>query len=129
MRVRVRVSTGLVVATEVFVSAGLLVAVLVMFLAVTTIGMDGHGCGVLGTRGTLGEVRRLSFAEKLSQAVLTAKVKRLSIAFGMESGRFVHGHFAYWVFDDGFRFFHCRFSAVSAVTSPDCSPEVTFEVP
>jgi hypothetical protein len=38
--------------------------------------------------------------------VVAAKVERLSLAFGVESGRFVHGHSADRVFGHGFRFFH-----------------------
>jgi hypothetical protein len=36
--------------------------------------------------------------KKLFPAVLAAKVKRLSIAFGAERFRFVHRHAAYWIF-------------------------------
>ena len=39
-------------------------------------------------------------------AVVAAKVERLSIAFGVESGCFVHVHSADGVFGRGFRFFH-----------------------
>jgi len=38
---------------------------------------------------------------KLLPTVVAAKVKRLSIAFGMESGGFVHGHSADGVFGHG----------------------------
>jgi hypothetical protein len=38
--------------------------------------------------------------------VVTAKVERLSIAFGVESGCFAHGHAADGVFGLGFRFIH-----------------------
>jgi hypothetical protein len=41
--------------------------------------------------------------------VVTAKIERLSIAFGVESGRFVHGHSADGVFGHGSRFFHGMF--------------------
>jgi hypothetical protein len=44
--------------------------------------------------------------QKLLPTVFAAKVERLSIAFGVESGCFVHGHSADRVFGDGFRFFH-----------------------
>lgn len=38
--------------------------------------------------------------------MVAAEIKRLSIAFGMESGGFVHGHPADGVFGYGFRFIH-----------------------
>jgi hypothetical protein len=38
--------------------------------------------------------------------VVAAKVERLSVAFGMESGCFVYGHSTDGVFGHGFRFFH-----------------------
>jgi hypothetical protein len=38
--------------------------------------------------------------------MVAAKVERLSIAFGVESGCFVHGHSADGVFGHGFRFSH-----------------------
>jgi len=44
--------------------------------------------------------------QKLLPTVVAAKVERLSIAFGVESSRFVHGHSADGVFSRGFRFFH-----------------------
>jgi hypothetical protein len=44
--------------------------------------------------------------QKLLPTVVAAKVERLSIAFGVESGCFVHGHSADGVFGRGFRFFH-----------------------
>jgi len=44
--------------------------------------------------------------QKLFPAVVAAKVERLSIALGVESGCFVHGHSADGVFGHGFRFFH-----------------------
>jgi hypothetical protein len=44
--------------------------------------------------------------QKLLSAVVAAKVERLSIAFGVESGCFVHRHAADGVFGHGFRFFH-----------------------
>src|ERR1035441_2442863 len=44
--------------------------------------------------------------QKLLPAVVAAKVERLSIAFAVESGCFVHGHSADGVFGHGFRFFH-----------------------
>jgi hypothetical protein len=51
--------------------------------------LDTEGCG-----------------QKLLPTVVAAKVERLSIAFGVESGCFVHGHSADGVFGRGFRFFH-----------------------
>jgi hypothetical protein len=44
--------------------------------------------------------------QKLLPTVIAAKVEHLSIAFGMESGCFVHVHSADGVFGHGFRFFH-----------------------
>jgi hypothetical protein len=44
--------------------------------------------------------------QKLFPTVVAAKVERLSLAFGVESGRFVHDHSADGVFGHGFRFFH-----------------------
>jgi hypothetical protein len=44
--------------------------------------------------------------QKLLPAVVAAKVERLSVAFAVESGCFVHGHSAEGVFGHGFRFFH-----------------------
>jgi hypothetical protein len=38
--------------------------------------------------------------------MVAAKVERLSIAFGVERGCFIHGHAADGVFGHGFRFFH-----------------------
>jgi hypothetical protein len=38
--------------------------------------------------------------------MVAAKVERLSIAFGVESGCLVHGHSADGVFGHGLRFFH-----------------------
>jgi hypothetical protein len=40
--------------------------------------------------------------QKLLPTLVAAKVERLSIAFGVESGRFVHGHSADGVFGHGF---------------------------
>jgi hypothetical protein len=55
--------------------------------------------------------------QKLLPAVVAAKVKRLSIAFGVESGGFIHGHSADGVFGHGFRFFHDHVSfLVNAIT-------------
>jgi hypothetical protein len=48
--------------------------------------------------------------QKLLPAVVAAKVKRLAIAFGLESGCFVHGHSADGVFGFGFRFVHGQIS-------------------
>jgi hypothetical protein len=44
--------------------------------------------------------------QKLLPTSLAAKVERLSLSFGVESGCCVHGHSADGVFGDGFRFFH-----------------------
>jgi hypothetical protein len=44
--------------------------------------------------------------QELLPTVVAAKVERLSIAFGVESGCFVHGHAADGVFGLGFRLFH-----------------------
>ncbi len=44
--------------------------------------------------------------QKLLPAAVAAKVERLSIAFGVERGRFVHGHAADRIFGHGFRFIH-----------------------
>jgi hypothetical protein len=44
--------------------------------------------------------------QKLLPTVVAAKVERLSITFGVESGGFVHGHSADGIFGRGFRFFH-----------------------
>jgi hypothetical protein len=48
--------------------------------------------------------------QKLLPAVVAAKVERLSLAFGVESGRFVHGHSADGIFGHGFRFVHSHVS-------------------
>ena len=42
--------------------------------------------------------------KELLPAVLAAKVKRLALALGMESRRFIHRHSADWVFGHGFTF-------------------------
>src|SRR5664279_4111417 len=44
--------------------------------------------------------------QKLLPAMVAAKVERLSIAFSVESGCFVHGHSADGVFGRGFHFIH-----------------------
>jgi hypothetical protein len=55
--------------------------------------------------------------QKLLPAVVAAKVERLSIAFGVESGCFVHGHPADGIFGHGFRFIHGHVSfLVNVVT-------------
>ena len=51
----------------------------------------------------LGTGRR---GQKLLPTLVATKVERLSIAFGVESGCFVHGHSADGVFGHRFRFFH-----------------------
>lgn len=50
--------------------------------------------------------------QELLPTVVAAKVERLSIAFGVESGDFVHGHSTDGVFGHGFRFFHSHVSFV-----------------
>ena len=56
--------------------------------------------------------------QKLLPTVVAAKVKRLSIAFGVESRGFVHGHSADGVFGHGFCFFlgRCHCTLIFAVT-------------
>jgi hypothetical protein len=55
--------------------------------------------------------------QELFQAVAAAKVERLSIAFSVQGGGFVHGHSADGVFGHGFRFFHGHVSfSVNGVT-------------
>jgi len=49
-------------------------------------------------------------------AGVAAKVKRLSIAFGMESGCFVHCHSTDGVFGHSFRCFHCCVPFLAVVT-------------
>jgi hypothetical protein len=68
-------------------------------------------------------VSRLAFrlgtggrGQELLPAGLAAKVERLSIAFGVESGGFVHGHSADGVFGHGFRFIHGHVSFLVVVT-------------
>jgi hypothetical protein len=53
--------------------------------------------------------------QKLLPTVVTAKVKRLSIVFGVKSGGFVHGHSADGVFGHGFGFFHFFSFQVSVI--------------
>jgi hypothetical protein len=55
--------------------------------------------------------------QKLLPAGFAAKVERLSIAFGMEGGCFVHGHSADGVFGSGFRFFHGHVPFLVVVTA------------
>jgi hypothetical protein len=55
--------------------------------------------------------------QKLLPAVVAAKVESLSIAFGVESGCFVHGHSADGVFGHGFRFFYGHFSFLVVVVT------------
>jgi hypothetical protein len=55
--------------------------------------------------------------QKLFQTVVAAKVDRLSLAFGVESGRFVHGHAADGIFGHGFRFFHGHVSFLVVVVT------------
>jgi hypothetical protein len=55
--------------------------------------------------------------QKFLPTLVAAKVERLSIAFGVESGGFVHGHSADGVFGHGFRFIHGHVSfLVNVVT-------------
>jgi hypothetical protein len=44
--------------------------------------------------------------QKLLPTVVAAKVERLSLAFSVKSGCFIHGHSANGVFGHGFRVFH-----------------------
>ena len=53
--------------------------------------------------------------QKLFPTVVAAKVERLSIAFGVKSGCFVHGHSADGIFGHGFRFFHGHVSFLVVV--------------
>jgi hypothetical protein len=55
--------------------------------------------------------------QKLLPAVVAAKVKRLAIAFGVESGGLVHGHTADGVFGRGFRFIHGHVPFLGVVVS------------
>jgi hypothetical protein len=55
--------------------------------------------------------------QKLFPTVVAAKVECLSIAFGVESGGFVHGHSAGGFFDHGFRFFHGQVSFLVVVVT------------
>jgi hypothetical protein len=45
-------------------------------------------------------------SQKLFAAVFSAEIKRLSIAFGVDSGCFIHGHSADGVFGRGFHGIH-----------------------
>src|SRR5680860_95123 len=53
--------------------------------------------------------------QKLLPTVVAAKVERLSIAFGVESGCFVHGHSADGIFGHGFQFVHDHVSFLVVV--------------
>ena len=53
--------------------------------------------------------------QELLSALVAAKKERLSTAFDMESGGFVHGHSADRVFGHGFRFFHGHISFLVVV--------------
>ena len=55
--------------------------------------------------------------QKRFPAVIAAKVERLSLVFGVESGCFVHGHAADGIFGHGFRFFHGHVSFLVVVVS------------
>ena len=60
-------------------------------------------------------LRACGRGQKLLPAVVAAKVKRLSIAFGVESGGFVHGHSADGVFGHRLGFFHGHVSFLVVV--------------
>jgi hypothetical protein len=55
--------------------------------------------------------------QKLLPTAVAAKVERLSIAFGVESGCFVHGHSTDRVFGHGFRFLHGHVSFLVIVVT------------
>jgi hypothetical protein len=55
--------------------------------------------------------------QKLLPAAVAAKVVRLAIAFGVESGGFIHGHSADGVFGHGFRFIHGHASFLVVVVT------------
>jgi hypothetical protein len=55
--------------------------------------------------------------QKLLPTMVAAKVERLSIAFGVESDCFVHGHSADGVFGHGFRFLHGHVSFLAVVVT------------
>src|ERR1019366_1583533 len=55
--------------------------------------------------------------QKLLPTMVAAKVERLSIAFGAESGCFVYGHSTDGIFSYGFRFFHERVSFLVVVVT------------
>jgi hypothetical protein len=54
--------------------------------------------------------------QKLLPTVVAAKIKRLSLAFGVQSSCLVHGHSADGVFGRGFRFFHGHVPFLVVVT-------------
>jgi hypothetical protein len=62
-------------------------------------------------------LRTSGSGQKLLPAMVAAKVERLSIAFGVESGCLVHGHSADGVFGRGFRIIHCFVSFLVAITA------------
>ena len=70
----------------------------VMFVATTTIAGGGRGFSIAAATRPLGAVRRLSLCQKLLPAMFAAKIKRLPVAFGAKSRRFVHRHAADGVF-------------------------------
>jgi len=75
-----------------------MMGMMVVILTAATIALSGRGFGFAAATRTLGEMRGLSLGQKFLQAVVAAKVKRLSRAFSMGRTRFVHGHSANRVF-------------------------------
>ena len=65
------------------------------------------------TRGSLG-LRPGGRGQKLLPTVVAAKVERFPIAFGVESGCFVHGHSADGILGHGLRFFRGHVSCLVA---------------
>jgi hypothetical protein len=57
------------------------------------------------TSGLVVRLRAGGRGQKLFPAIITAKVERLSVAFGVEGGFFVHVHSAIGVLGHGFRCF------------------------
>jgi hypothetical protein len=55
--------------------------------------------------------------EEFLPALVAAKVERLSITFGVESGYFVHSHSADGVFGHGFSFIHGQVPLLGVVTA------------
>jgi hypothetical protein len=89
--VRVTVST----ATRLASTTGMFLrTVLVFALAAATIAGVAGGFGLRSTATTAVRFGRRVLGQKLLPAVVAAKVERLSIAFCVESGCFVHRHAA-----------------------------------